>query len=82
MGFFGTCFRCKILATLSGGHCLPYETLVEESELAPPKLPQASRSEQQKTKDNQPERIVEAQGWIRASNGNVLLMAKPVTVTH
>jgi filamentous hemagglutinin family protein len=61
----------------------PWEDLrlVDESEPTAFKLPPAARSEQPKTKDNQPERIVEAQGWITSSNGNVLLTAKPVTVT-
>lgn len=61
----------------------PWEDLrlTQESELAPSQLPSASRSEQQKTKDNQSERIVEAQGWITTPNGNVLLTAKPVTAT-
>ncbi|MEC4814176.1 MAG: S-layer family protein [Scytonema sp. PMC 1069.18] len=34
-----------------------------------------------KKRNNQSGRIIEAQGWIRASNGNVLLTAEPVTVT-
>ncbi|MBD0303467.1 MAG: S-layer family protein [Tolypothrix sp. T3-bin4] len=61
----------------------PWEDLrlVEESEAAPPRLPPAARSEQAKPKNNQPERIVEAQGWMTAPNGNVLLTAKPMTVT-
>ncbi|MBE8965122.1 S-layer family protein [Nostocales cyanobacterium LEGE 12452] len=61
----------------------PWEDLrlVQESEPESPQLPPASRSEQPKMKDNQPQTIVEAQGWITSSNGNVLLTAKPVAVT-
>ncbi|WP_148662736.1 filamentous hemagglutinin N-terminal domain-containing protein [Scytonema hofmannii] len=61
----------------------PWEDLrlVEESEPTAFKLPPAARSEQPKMEDNQPETIVEAQGWISTPNGNVLLTAKPATVT-
>ncbi|WP_256973238.1 S-layer family protein [Nostoc sp. T09] len=61
----------------------PWEDLrlIEESQPTAFTLPPAARSEQPKIKDNQPETIVEAQGWISSSNGNVLLTAKPVTVT-
>jgi filamentous hemagglutinin family protein len=54
--------------------------LVEES-TAVSKLPPALRNESPKIKDNFPRRIVEAQGWITAPNGNVLLTAQPVKVT-
>lgn len=61
----------------------PWEDLrlVEDSQPTAFKLPPVARSEQPKIKDNQPETIMEAQGWITSSNGNVLLTAKPVTVT-
>jgi filamentous hemagglutinin family protein len=61
----------------------PWEDLriVEESQPTGFKLPPASRSQPPKIKDQQPETIVEAQGWISAPNGKVLLTAKPVTAT-
>ncbi|BAY29300.1 filamentous hemagglutinin family outer membrane protein [Nostoc carneum NIES-2107] len=54
--------------------------LAEES-TAVSQIPPASRREQANIKDNQPGRIVEAQGWITTPNGNVLLTAEPVRVT-
>ncbi len=60
----------------------PWEDLrVDESKPTGFKLPSSARSEQPKMEDNQPERIVEAQGWITTPNGDVLLTAKPATVT-
>ena len=46
-----------------------------------PQQTPASRNNQQRTKDSEPRRIVQAQGWIVAPNGQVILTAKPVTVT-
>jgi filamentous hemagglutinin family protein len=60
----------------------PWEDLrVDESKPTDFKLPSSARSEQPKMEDSQAERIVEAQGWISMPNGNVLLTAKPATVT-
>jgi filamentous hemagglutinin family protein len=46
-----------------------------------PAEPNHIESEPQKKKDNQSGKIIEAQGWMRGSNGNVLLTAEPVIVT-
>ncbi|MUG97803.1 filamentous hemagglutinin N-terminal domain-containing protein [Scytonema sp. UIC 10036] len=61
----------------------PWEDLrlVDESKPTGFKLPSSARSEQPKMEDSQAERIVEAQGWITTPNGDVLLTAKPATVT-
>jgi large exoprotein involved in heme utilization and adhesion len=38
-------------------------------------------SDNQRTTDNKPKAIVEAQGWYKDANGNIILTAEPTTVT-
>ena len=52
-----------------------------ESEPIEPIQSDRGRSNNQPITNNQPRRIIEAQGWYKDSNGNVILTAEPTTVT-
>jgi large exoprotein involved in heme utilization and adhesion len=54
-----------------------------DSESEPTELRQSYRvkSDRQRTTDNKPKAIIEAQGWYTDAFGNVILTAEPTTVT-
>ncbi|HBL14890.1 MAG TPA: hypothetical protein DD379_26565, partial [Cyanobacteria bacterium UBA11162] len=52
-----------------------------ESEPIKPLQSDRVRNNNQPITNNQPRRIIEAQGWYKDRNGNVILTAEPTTVT-